>query len=405
MESSLLTRAAYEKSLRKQHDDKEPVDSVEDENNEAALGGVDEGFEVVEIYDEELGFVKNSLQPPRRESINELGVEILDNSDRSLRFVPAFRSVHDFEYDDDSDSKSSENDRSPDDALSIRISEASPTDCHSSRLESNANENDGQPYDGRKTSSAFLSERRASGCGIEITESFVDEALFVQQSWRGLSTASMLEQANDSRNNVRKPLDGDINLKPPRIEGWSHQDDDLMWRTESPLDHTEAAENRQESGKKDDQTESLGPTTGGISTNISMKSSQAFPFPPNTSHLSLIGIGTVQPPGSELPDTAIDNGGASTRVIDKGPIEILPKRHVLELSRNEAWDLHGVVSDSVVSDSNIADYATPTQKCSRTSKGTSPPAGLPESLVERAHFEATVRMASVEENGFEVVDS
>ncbi|KAL3896405.1 MAG: hypothetical protein SGARI_007180, partial [Bacillariaceae sp.] len=100
-----------------------------DDDQPTGLNGIDvgsmgseEGFEVMELYDEELGFVRDVLAPPKEDSTRELGVEILQNSDQDMFFQEAFKSIHDFsklddmshfdEDSDDDDSAASANDSS-----------------------------------------------------------------------------------------------------------------------------------------------------------------------------------------------------------------------------------------------------------------------------------------------------
>ena len=146
--------------------------------------GKDEGFEVTDLYDEELGFIRDVLKPPKRESIYNLGVEIFQQSGNNLHFEDAFRSmdtIHTFE-DDNGTKTPNDSQGAGDDVSSV-----------STVLE------DGDDDDGDDLISVLsaLSEREerkkqrqqggsvgsSSNQGIEITDTYNDEAEFVLQSW------------------------------------------------------------------------------------------------------------------------------------------------------------------------------------------------------------------------------
>jgi hypothetical protein len=146
------------------------------------------GFEVMDLYDEELGYVKNVLTPPRDESTMNLGVEILQNSGKELGFEDAYQSVHDF---------------SDVDCLE--------DDSNSRRLEK---EKHGDAPNGRVRVANLLSQQwnelNESRNGVEITEVSEQEARFVKRSWRGLSFLgldSRLPSVNFSSISTIKPED------------------------------------------------------------------------------------------------------------------------------------------------------------------------------------------------------
>lgn len=55
-------------------------------------GVLDEGFEVVDIFDEEAGFLRDLSKQPCEESLRELGVEIIRENEQSMLFTPAWQS-------------------------------------------------------------------------------------------------------------------------------------------------------------------------------------------------------------------------------------------------------------------------------------------------------------------------
>ncbi|KAL3926367.1 MAG: hypothetical protein SGARI_005633 [Bacillariaceae sp.] len=155
----------------------------------ADLSGIDvasmaseEGFEVMELYDEEMGYVKNVLAPPREDSSRQLGVEILQNSDQEMFFEDAFRSVHDFsdaaDLSDLDDSDASSDDEKKEDAV-----------------KKNTHYNSLPPSMGESKN------------GIEITDVSERERRFVQRSWRDFSSRSL----NASLPSVRFSV-GDIQV-------------------------------------------------------------------------------------------------------------------------------------------------------------------------------------------------
>ncbi|KAG7343502.1 C2 domain containing protein [Nitzschia inconspicua] len=147
-----------------------------EENNNTSLDGLDissvasqEGFEVMDLYDEELGFVKKVLTPQREESTRELGVEILQNSGQELRFEDAYKSVHDF---NDLDS----------------LGEIS----NSTDVEAEEDEDvKGMQKSNTRQSYEQLNDLNVSKNGNEITEGSDRDAMFVQRSWRRLFSRSL----------------------------------------------------------------------------------------------------------------------------------------------------------------------------------------------------------------------
>jgi hypothetical protein len=127
---------------------------------------LDAGFEVG-LFDEEAQYVRNVLKSAPRESIQELGIEVMNDATASKRFLPAWKSVHDFDEvkeDDGSTSSSSDCDRS--------VEVPSPPKKESTR-----------PHDDMWHQSIIE-------LGVEVSEEFKDEAMFAQQSWRGASCSS-----------------------------------------------------------------------------------------------------------------------------------------------------------------------------------------------------------------------
>jgi hypothetical protein len=145
----------------------------------------DEGFEVTELNDEELCFIRDVLKPPKRESIYNLGVEIWEQSGNNLHFEDAFRSmdtIHTFE-DESGNNKTPNDSQGGDDNSSV-----------STVLEDGDDDDD----DLISVLSA-LSEREERKKQRRISkqsqqrESAGDEAQFVLQSW-------ITSQENDSNN-------------------------------------------------------------------------------------------------------------------------------------------------------------------------------------------------------------
>ncbi|KAL3908077.1 MAG: hypothetical protein SGARI_003230, partial [Bacillariaceae sp.] len=190
---------------KKKRDDDQPTDL-----NGIDVGsmGSEEGFEVMELYDEELGFVRDVLAPPKEDSTRELGVEILQNSDQDMFFQEAFKSIHDFsklddmshfdEDSDDDDSAASANDSSngtgsKDDPISV------VEDPRQQFAKTKAS---------RPDSSLNLSKD-----GIEITEVSEQEARFVRRSWQDRSSMSL----NSSLPSVRFSM-GDIQFEEEDVD-------------------------------------------------------------------------------------------------------------------------------------------------------------------------------------------
>eukprot|EP00977_Amphora_coffeiformis_P016528 scaffold5139_cov155-Amphora_coffeaeformis.AAC.3 len=90
-ESTVLKKAVT--LLQTEVDTSEEVNNMDVMSREASLV-LDEGFEVVDMFDEEAGFIREvSKPPPREESLRELGIEIQQGETQSMRFTPAWKSV------------------------------------------------------------------------------------------------------------------------------------------------------------------------------------------------------------------------------------------------------------------------------------------------------------------------
>jgi hypothetical protein len=167
----------FQQLLKEQRKKKNQADGAK--NND--LSGIDvasmaseEGFEVMEMYDEELGYVKNVLSPPREDSSRQLGVEILQNSNDEMLFEDAFRSVHDF-------------------GEVARLSDLDSND-------ESTNEGTVKKNTHRNSLPPSLGESKN---GIEITEVSDVERRFLQRSWMGVSSRSL----NASLPSVRFSVD------------------------------------------------------------------------------------------------------------------------------------------------------------------------------------------------------
>lgn len=140
---------------------------------------LDAGFEVTDLFDEEAQYVKDVLKPaPAAESTRELeGVEIMpDAATLSTRFLPAWKSVHDFPSDDlksldicssSSSSSPSGEDNDWDMVRVFTTEEASPR---------------------RSLNKDHRMEQSTVELGVEIAEEFESEAIFGKQSWRESSS-------------------------------------------------------------------------------------------------------------------------------------------------------------------------------------------------------------------------
>lgn len=189
---------------------------------------LEEGFEVVDMFDEEAGFVRNVSKPePPEESLRELGIEIQEN-DQSMRFTPAWKSTEELALDDQSSRRS-------DDSFARVQAEThdrqSPTHdpCVTKSMEHTATESSDEimeqatdtgteelPGDGLSTEAnsdgsfthvnaattsptkvgiSVANERRQSTVelGVEIMEQFSAEAEFAQKSWPETSTTNSPE--------------------------------------------------------------------------------------------------------------------------------------------------------------------------------------------------------------------
>ena len=184
---------------------------------------LDEGFEVTEMFDKEAVFVRDMMKQPREESLHELGIEVLGSEDEeALRFIPAWRSVHNFsEAHSDCDSEDSSNSSIMDrkDWGALHTSSKSST----SAIQYRDMDRDRQDSTGES-----LTE-----LGVEVADEFDEEAQFVQQSWRGcamenIPKADMENGTHDSSGACvadlpRKGSSGMIKnkSKPQRRELWT----------------------------------------------------------------------------------------------------------------------------------------------------------------------------------------
>ncbi|KAG7372677.1 C2 domain containing protein [Nitzschia inconspicua] len=169
-EESLQTMKAYRKFQMAKATRKEEETNTSVHGLDVASVASQEGFEVMDLYDEELGFVKKVLTPQREESSRELGVEILHNSGQELRFEDAYKSVHDFNDLDGLDGDSNSTDVEDEEDEDVKGMQRNSTSQSSQRSFNDMNE---------------------SKNGIEITEVSEREAMFVQRSWRGRFSGSL----------------------------------------------------------------------------------------------------------------------------------------------------------------------------------------------------------------------
>jgi hypothetical protein len=161
----------------------------------------DEGFEVTELNDEELCFIRDVLKPPKRESIYNLGVEIWEQSGNNLHFEDAFRSmdtIHTFE-DESGNNKTPYNSQGGDDNSSV-----------STVLEDGDDDDDDDDLISVLSALSERAERKEQQRISKQSQqrgSAGDEAQFVLQSW-------ITSQQNDSNN------DGGKTMNMSRDESW-----------------------------------------------------------------------------------------------------------------------------------------------------------------------------------------
>jgi hypothetical protein len=161
----------------------------------------DEGFEVTELNDEELCFIRDVLKPPKRESIYNLGVEIWEQSSNNLHFEDAFRSmdtIHTFE-DESGNNKTPYNSQGGDDNSSV-----------STVLEDGDDDDDDDDLISVLSALSERAERKEQQRISKQSQqrgSAGDEAQFVLQSW-------ITSQQNDSNN------DGGKIMNMSRDESW-----------------------------------------------------------------------------------------------------------------------------------------------------------------------------------------
>ncbi|CAB9526353.1 expressed unknown protein [Seminavis robusta] len=194
---------------------------------------LDAGFEVAELFDEEAQYVKNVFKPTPQESLRELGVEIREEATMSKMFLPAFRSVHDFdEFDqDDENSSSSEEesicgDKESANAVTswknaslsprqhvvvarptrarrqsvvepgVEVTEEESASIDKAVDKQSANVETAKTLDLLQPATASISKevRRQSvvELGVEVTEEFTEEAAFAQQSWNQFSPSDLV---------------------------------------------------------------------------------------------------------------------------------------------------------------------------------------------------------------------
>ena len=187
--------------------------------------GIDkeEGFEVTELYDEELGFIRDVLKPPKRESIYNLGVEIFQQSGNNLHFEDAFRSmdtIHTFEDDDDNKTPNGSQ-GGGDDASSVStVLEDGEDDDEDDLISvlSALSEREERKKQRQQRGSVGSSSSRNQG--IEITDTYDDEAQFVMQSWiASYQNSSNNEAEIDDNDNSKQASTTTTSLS--RKESWN----------------------------------------------------------------------------------------------------------------------------------------------------------------------------------------
>ena len=136
---------------------------------------LDEGFKVVDMFDEEACFVRDvSKPPPPEESLRELGIEIQQGKTQSMRFTRAWKSVEEL----------------PDDKMSFRNSNESYADIEAIRT----TDSDIPPIDNRR----LRPTREQSE--VEDPEPYGDEA---KMSWREVDSKNLIpEPISDMRSST-----------------------------------------------------------------------------------------------------------------------------------------------------------------------------------------------------------
>jgi len=172
---------------------------------------LDAGFEVTDLFDEEAQYVKEVMNYPRDESTHELGVEIMPEARLSSRYLCARKSVHDFsEIQEGNDDHSISSSSSIDDTYSPEsfLPEKKPpmvlVEPEVTSPESTGRiikPLDEEPVTVRSHNQKLKKMRpnevsmvtnghSANDMGIEITETFEEEAHFVRSSWNKSSICS-----------------------------------------------------------------------------------------------------------------------------------------------------------------------------------------------------------------------